>query len=106
MTRFDITHDEDRLTVTKVPAANRMVVGFFLLFSTLAFLTPIGILGGMKVGTQADARSAGGLLDFTDPHANHFGFLWLVGVALVAILLPIYAVFIYRMRLVYSFDRV
>src|SRR5207248_2549251 len=47
----------------------------------------------------------GGLLDFTDPHANHFGFLWLVGVALVAVLLPIYAVLIYRMRLVYVFDR-
>jgi hypothetical protein len=109
MSQFEISHSEERLTLTLPPPAGRMTFGFLLLFFTLMFLMPIGILGVMQAAESTDrthpiTRATEGL-DFTDPQTNHFGFLWMIGFGLVVLALPLYAFRIYRSAIVYQFDR-
>ncbi len=82
-----------------------MAFGFLLLFFTLACLAPLGILGVMQAASHEQGGSQPPLLGFTDPHANHFGFLWLLGVGIIAISLPVYAVKLYSANITYLFDR-
>lgn len=111
MSQFEISRDEERLTLTLPPPAGRMAFGFLLLFFTLLFLMPIGVLGVMQAAESTDRQThalsmAGEGLDFTNPQANHFGFLWMIGFGLVVLALPLYAFRIYRSSIVYQFDRV
>jgi hypothetical protein len=106
MSRISIKREGKRLILTLSPPPARMAFGFLLLFFTLACLTPLGILGIMQAAVNEQGSSQSPTLGFTDPHANHFGFLWLVGVGLVAVALPIFAWKLYRANITYSFDRV
>src|SRR5579872_1130706 len=105
MSRFDIARDEEQLTLTLPAPPWRMAVGFLLLCFTIACLTPLGILGVLQETPSHRGMSPAGSLGFTDPHANHFGFLWLIGFCLILVLLPVYAVKMYRACLVFRFDR-
>jgi hypothetical protein len=105
LSRIDVRIEERRLIVSLTPPPGRMAFGFLLLFFTMACLTPLGILGVLQGGPQEQSGGNPLLLSFLDPHANHFGFLWLVGVSLVCLAIPIYAVKLYRASITYVFDR-
>lgn len=106
MSRISVKREEKRLVLTLSPPPARMAFGFLLLFFTLACMTPLGILGVMQAASEEHGTREALSLGFTDPHANHFGFLWLLGVLLIAIALPIYAWKLYRANITYVFDRV
>jgi len=106
MSRISVKREEKRLVLTLSPPPARMAFGFLLLFFTLACLTPLGILGIMQAASDEQGTSHPASLGFTDPHANHFGFLWLLGIGFIAIALPVYAWKLYRANITYVFDRV
>src|SRR5579862_4717633 len=105
MERFEIAQDEEQLTLTLPAPPGRMAFGFLLLFFTIACLTPLGILGVLQDTPSRRGLVPAGSLGFTDPHTNHFGFLWLVGFGLILIALPVFALKTYRACLVFRFDR-
>jgi len=105
LSRIDVRIEDRRLIVSLTPPPGRMAFGFLLLFFTMACLTPLGVLGVLQGGSQEQSGGKPMLLSFMDPHANHFGFLWLLGVSLVCLAIPLYAVKLYRANISYVFDR-
>jgi hypothetical protein len=105
MSRISVKREEKRLVITLSPPPARMAFGFLLLFFTLCCIMPLGILGIMQAATSDKAANQSWAMGFTDPHANPLGFLWLVGVAIIGIALPIFALKLYRANITYVFDR-
>lgn len=103
MTGFLISESEDVLTLSMPVDARRVAIGcggFGIAFLCLTLLGAAGVW--MEAST---ARDAGGPAGFFDPGQNHFGFLWLVALALLAGFVPFYVWRVSRSGVTLAFDR-
>lgn len=102
---FQIVRDDEELTLRRENQGELSVKGCFLFAFTMLFVLIVGILSVLQT-----AETSGGVtLDDANilfaPTRNHFGFLWLVALALLFVVLPLYVARIYNAALVFTFRR-
>ena len=102
---FEVTRDEERLLLASPVGLGQLLTGCLLL--GIAFLSVLA-LGGLSLLHESHLTgenvAPGGTVGF-GPHGNHFGLLWLAGVVLAILLVPLTIVHLYRGGPVYVFDR-
>jgi hypothetical protein len=101
MRRFQISEDEDRLTLTLNPGYQRVIPGCMMLGFTFLCVTVLAVLAIVK----GNVGGAPGDMNFINPRANHFGFLWLTTSLLASVLTPLYAFKVILAPIVFRFDR-
>jgi hypothetical protein len=102
MRRFQVSGDEDHLSLSQSPGLQRVVPGCMMLgfaFVCLSFLAVLAVIKG-NVGAHG-----GEDMNFLNPRANHFGFLWLTTTIAVSVLTPIFALKVILAPVVFRFDR-
>lgn len=103
MPGFQIWETDDLLTLRMPVDARRVAVGCGG-FAAAAFC--LMLLGAAGVWMEATSTETGGdVAAFFDPARNHFGFLWLVALALLAAFLPYYVWRVSRSGVILAFDR-
>jgi hypothetical protein len=105
MQRFEITGDDDRLVLSMSLGYQRLGQGCLLLFLTTVCVTIIGILAVVQGDVAAGGKDLTKEAGFFDPHANHFGFLWLIATVLAGVALPLYIWKLYQTTVTFVFDR-
>ena len=100
MGRIQISGDDDHLSLTLTPGAQRVVPGCMMLGFTFFCLTLLAVLAIVKADIGGGEET-----NFVNPRANHFGFLWLTTTLAAAIVTPIYAVRVILAPIVFRFDR-
>jgi len=104
MSRFEVSKDPERLTLTMALGYQRLVVGCLLLGLTVICITLIGLLAVLHAPEGVHSGMSDPAL-FVDRHANHFGFLWMVATILTGVLVPVGLVRILKSSLTFEFDR-
>jgi len=105
MSRFVVSREEERLTLTE-PMERRLLMLGCPLFACAAFsVLLLAFLSVIHEAQTPGTSTSTEPLRFFDPSVNHFGFLWLVASVLLAILVPLYAFLIHRDSVVFTFDR-
>lgn len=104
MSNYEIIRDEERLTLATPTERRMLMVGCPLFLFAVACLMVMGALTILYESHHVDTRSAGDPSHLFNPHANQFGFLWLVACLFIAITLPLYAWVVKRFSNVISFD--
>jgi hypothetical protein len=102
MSRFDVSKEDERLTLTLSMSERLLAAGCPLFFFALVCVTALGVLGLMLDSHASPMRGDGA---FFHPRGNHLGFLWLIGLLLMLFLVPFYVVKASRSDLVFSFHR-
>jgi hypothetical protein len=105
MRRFQITGDDDHLSLTLTPGLQRIIPGCMMLGFTFICVTLLGVLAIIKGDVNAAVHDSAGDLNFLSPRGNHFGFLWLTTTLLAAVLTPLYATKVILAPIVFRFDR-
>jgi hypothetical protein len=100
MGRFQISGDDDHLLLALTPGYQRLLTGCVMLAFTFVCVTLLAVLAIVKgdIGGGQD-------MNFINPRANHFGFLWLGTSLAAAVLTPIYALKVILAPIVFRFDR-
>jgi hypothetical protein len=104
MSSYEVIRDEERLTLATPTERRMLLVGCPLFLFAAACLLVLGAVTIVYESHHIDSRSAGDPSHLFNPHANQFGFLWLVACLFAAITLPLYAWAVKRMSNIFCFD--
>jgi hypothetical protein len=104
MSRFEVSRDPERLTLTMALGYRRLLVGCMLLALTIVCITMIGLLAVLHAPDSGPTGSSDPLL-FFDRHANHFGFIWLFATVVMGVLVPVGLVRMLKSSLTFEFDK-
>lgn len=86
------------------PGYQRVIPGCLLMVLMFACVSVLAVLAILKGDVGASARTADDM-NFINPRANHFGFLWLTTTLAATVLTPVYAVRVILATIVFRFDR-
>jgi hypothetical protein len=104
MSTYEIIRDDERLTLATPVERRMLLVGCPLFLFAVACLLVLGAVTLVYESHHVDSRSAGDPSHLFNPHANQFGFLWLIACLFIAITLPLYAWVIKRASNIFTFD--
>src|SRR5438552_7506429 len=104
MSSYEVIRDDERLTLATPTERRMLLVGCPLFLFAVACLMVLGALTILYESHHVDSRNAGEVSHLFNPHANQFGFLWLVACLFIAITLPLYAWVVKRLSNVFCFD--
>jgi hypothetical protein len=104
MSRFEVSKDPERLTLSMALGYRRLLVGCLLLALSIICISMVGLMAVLRAPSAGPMGNADPLL-FFDRHANHFGFIWLVATLVMGLLIPVGLVRMMKSSLTFEFDR-